>query len=174
MKKKWILLGCCSLFSLWLTAQRPYEVLEERPNEKSIKGFIDRAILEQEPGFGWFQENYKAYRPHATGLATLRQFRDSLQLLVIMGTWCEDSHFIVPRFYSLIDSAGIPPTQLSVMGVDRQKKTWGQLTTVLGVTQVPTIIVFRGGKEIGRVVEYGRYGQFDRELGEIVQKSFAQ
>ena len=27
----------------------------------------------------------------------------------------------------------------------------------------------KDGKEIGRVVEYGKYGQVDKELGEIVR-----
>jgi hypothetical protein len=26
----------------------------------------------------------------------------------------------------------------------------------------------KDGKEIGRVVEYGKYGMFDKELGEII------
>ena len=33
---------------------------------------------------------------------------------------------------------------------------------------VPTIIVMKNGREIGRVVEYGKYGSFDKELGEIL------
>jgi len=33
---------------------------------------------------------------------------------------------------------------------------------------VPTIIVLKDGKEIGRVVEYGKTGMFDKELGEII------
>ena len=28
----------------------------------------------------------------------------------------------------------------------------------------------KNGKEIGRVVEYGKYGLFDMELGEILKK----
>jgi hypothetical protein len=33
---------------------------------------------------------------------------------------------------------------------------------------VPTIIVYKNGKELGRVVEYGKYGVFDKELAEII------
>jgi hypothetical protein len=38
----------------------------------------------------------------------------------------------------------------------------------MGVYNVPTMIVMKNGKEIGRVVEYGKYGIYDRELGEIL------
>jgi hypothetical protein len=37
---------------------------------------------------------------------------------------------------------------------------------------VPTIIVLKQGKELGRVVEYGKYGVFDKELGEIISTAF--
>jgi hypothetical protein len=33
---------------------------------------------------------------------------------------------------------------------------------------VPTVIVMKEGKELGRVVEYGKYGMVEKELTEIV------
>ncbi len=48
------------------------------------------------------------------------------------------------------------------------KKTLHHLAEAFQVTNVPTFIVLKNGKEIGRVVEYGRYGMIDKELGEIV------
>jgi hypothetical protein len=36
---------------------------------------------------------------------------------------------------------------------------------------VPTFIVLKNGKEIGRVVEYGKFGMPDKEIGEIVSKA---
>jgi hypothetical protein len=38
----------------------------------------------------------------------------------------------------------------------------------MNIIDVPTIIVMKDGKEAGRVVEYGKYGLFDKELGEII------
>jgi len=57
-----------------------------------------------------------------------------------------------------------------LIGVDRAKKTLSHLTEALNITNVPTIIVMKKGKEIGRVVEYGKYGLYDMELGEIIKK----
>ena len=58
--------------------------------------------------------------------------------------------------------------QVTLIGVDRQKKTFSHLSDALNIVNVPTIIVMKNGKEIGRVVEYGKYGLFDQELGEIL------
>jgi thiol-disulfide isomerase/thioredoxin len=135
-------------------------------------GVLSKEVLSNESSFTWFAENYKAYQAHEGGLATLKNYRDSIQLLAFMGTWCEDSHFIIPRFFALTEQAGVDPTRIVLVGVNRKKETWGDLTKPLGIVNVPTLIIFKNGKEIGRVVEYGKYGQFDREIGEIIQLSF--
>jgi thiol-disulfide isomerase/thioredoxin len=85
-----------------------------------------------------------------------------------MGTWCEDSHYIIPKFYTLTDAAGFSNDRITLIGVDRSKKTLSHLTEALNIKNVPTIMVMKNGKEIGRVVEYGKYGMFDKELAEII------
>ena len=57
-----------------------------------------------------------------------------------------------------------------MIGVDRSKKTIQHLAEAFGVINVPTIIVMKNGKEVGRVVEYGKYGLYDKELAEILSK----
>ena len=73
-----------------------------------------------------------------------------------------------PNFFALTDAAGVTQDRITMIGVDRSKKTIHHLTEAFNVNFVPTIIVMKEGKEVGRVVEYGRYGMFDKELGEIL------
>ncbi|HNO55358.1 MAG TPA: thioredoxin family protein, partial [Chitinophagaceae bacterium] len=94
---------------------------------------------------------------------------DSIQLLVFMGTWCEDSHFVIPKFFALTDAAGFPQNRITLIGVDRNKKTLSHLSEALNMDKVPTIIVMKHGKEMGRVVEYGKFGLYDLDLGEILK-----
>jgi len=152
-----------------LPAGRQYEVLVERPNEKSLKGIISREVLVADTSFHWYANALKGYTPNAMAVQGLKDNADSIQLLTFMGTWCEDSHFIIPRFYALLDSAGFSKDRVTLIGVDRQKKTYSHLAEALGVTNVPTIMVMKKGKEMGRVVEYGKSGSFDKDLAEILQ-----
>ncbi len=156
------------LISNAITAQNQYEVLIEKPNEKTLKGIISREVLQSDTSFKWYAENLKGYGPNALALEELKKNKDSVQLLVFMGTWCEDSHNIIPKFYSLLDAAGFPQDRVTLIGVDREKKTLSHLAEALNVKNVPTIIVMKNGKEAGRVVEFGKYGLFDKELGEII------
>src|SRR5690242_14213525 len=96
-----------TLFCEVIAAQNPdlpaggqYQVLVERPNEKTFKGIISRDIIESDTAFQWFKPNYKAYTPDPAAKEGFEKNRDSIQVLTFMGTWCEDSHFIIPRLFS--------------------------------------------------------------------------
>jgi thiol-disulfide isomerase/thioredoxin len=149
-------------------SQNQYVTLVERPNEKSLKGIISREVLLNDTSFQWYAENLKGYTPNAGALEGLTKQKDSIQLLVFMGTWCEDSQNIIPKFYSLTDAAGFPQERITLVGVDRKKQTFSHLSDALNIKNVPTIIVMKNGKEMGRVVEFGKYGMFDVELKEIL------
>ena len=159
-----ILLGILS-FSI-LKAQAP-EIIQDSEG-KILKGFVTRQQLSGDSTYKWFAENQKGYTPFPAALQTLKANKDSVQFLVFGGTWCHDTQFILPKFYSLSDAAGVAQNQITLLGVDRSKKTIQYLSERFNITNVPTIIVLKQGKEIGRVVEYGKTGMFDRELGEIV------
>ncbi len=68
----------------------------------------------------------------------------------------------------LADTAGFPNKNITQIGDESNKTTLGNLTEALNVKNVPTIIVMKNGKELGRIVEYGKYGMFDKELAEII------
>ena len=147
-------------------AQAP-EIIQDSEG-KILKGFVTRQQLSGDSAFKWFAENQKGYSPYAAALQTLKSNKDSVQFLVFGGTWCHDTQFILPKFFSLSEAAGISQNQITLLGVDRSKKTIQNLSERFNIINVPTIIVLKGGKEIGRVVEYGKTGMFDRELGEII------
>lgn len=153
-----------------LLAQNQYIVLTERLNEKTFKGIISRQVLENDTSFHWYAEAQKIYTPNPAATEALQKNKDSVQLLVFMGTWCEDSHFVIPRLFKLTQAAGFTDDHITLIGVDRKKLTLSHLCEAMGVTNVPTIIVMKKGKELGRVVEYGTSGSFDKDLAEILSK----
>ena len=59
-------------------------------------------------------------------------------------------------------------SSITLIGVDRAKTSLYNLHNLFHIVDVPTFIVMKDGKEVGRVVEYGKEGQIDKELGEIV------
>jgi len=57
-----------------------------------------------------------------------------------------------------------------MFGVNREKTSLGNIAKAFNVTLLPTIIVMKDGKEIDRVVEYGKTGKWDKELAAILNK----
>lgn len=125
--------------------------------------------METDAAFAWFADNAKGYKPEASALQALKTYKDSINIIAFGGTWCGDTKSILPKFFAFTDAAGFSQDRITLLGVDRNKKTIQHLSEAFGITNVPTIIVMKNGKEIGRVIEYGKYGQFDKELGEIIQ-----
>jgi thiol-disulfide isomerase/thioredoxin len=148
------------------------QVLRDTDGSKILRGIIFRETLAADSSYSWYAPSAQDYTPYKKAVESLAEHRDSLQLIVFMGTWCHDSQYVIPKFYRLMDASHIQAKQISLFGVDRDKKTLGPLADALNVVNVPTIIVMKDGKEMGRVVEYGKYGMFDKELGEIVDAAF--
>jgi len=166
MKK--ILLALSLLIAgITLHAQAQYEITTADEG-KIFKGLITRESLEKEPSFRWWVANSKEYEVFPAAVTQLARTKDSVRFVVFMGTWCDDSRFIVPKFYKLLDAAAVGNEKVSLIGVDHEKKTLDNLSESLGITNVPTIIVMKGGKEVGRVIEYGKAGNFAQDLGEII------
>jgi hypothetical protein len=170
--KKAILTLVLTISLAAVASAQGFEVIMEASGKKILKGIISRDDIEKDTSYSWYAPNQKGYNPNSEALAAFRQYKDSIQLLVFMGTWCGDSHYIIPRFYALTDAAVFPQDRITLIGVDRSKKTLSHLTEALDVKNVPTIIVMKNGRELGRVVEYGKFGMFDKELGDIIRSGF--
>lgn len=149
-------------------AQGQYEVLKDNDGGKILKGIISRDILARDTSFNWYTQNLKAY--NGSYAANFGKHKDSIQLVIFLGTWCEDSQVIIPKLFPFFDAAGFSNDRVTLIGVDRNKKSISHITDAFNVINVPTVIVMKEGKELGRVVEYGQYGMVEKELAEIAGK----
>lgn len=144
------------------------EVSKDGSGNKVLKGFISRQQLTTDSSFNWFAQNIKGYTPNAGAVDALKSVKDSVYILAFGGTWCDDTKFILPKFYALADAAGLQPDHITLIGVDHSKKTVHSLSETFNIINVPTFIVLKNGQELGRVVEYGKAGMWDKELGDVV------
>jgi thiol-disulfide isomerase/thioredoxin len=70
-----------------------------------------------------------------------------------MGTWCSDSRREVPRFLRILDELNFNNELLTINYVDRKKESPEGDISSLDIKYVPTFIFYKGGKEIGRIIE---------------------
>ena len=126
--------------------------------EKSIDliGIKTRSNFNQEPFKSWFDTNYQEYSLDKKVLKKLKKHLKKVEIKVFMGTWCGDSKRETPHLYKLLDSINYNKKNLTLITVDRSKKTPNNLQEGFDITRVPTFIFYKKGKEIGRYVEYPR------------------
>lgn len=132
-----------------------YDISKDPKNgELTFRGPITFDDLFKEPSFGWLKSGVEEYKPEEHALSILREELGKYSIVVFLGTWCDDSHYLIPRLQKVFQLTGYPPGMLAVYGVDREKTTKGGEEKKYGVTLVPTIILFNSeGKEAGRITE---------------------
>ena len=155
-----------------LFAQAQYEVSqdEKHPEIKVLRGLIDKDLIKNDTAFKWYSSSQGYYKPDTATLGSFERAKGKYQFVVFAGTWCEDSQFIVPKFFKLQEQSGTPDEAITMFGVNRAKTSIGNIASAFNVTLVPTIIVMKDGKEIGRMVEYGKTGKWDKELAAILNQ----
>lgn len=165
--KRIFIIAAAVVISQQVVAQQ--EISRDGEGNKVIRGFITRQELATDTSFSWFKTNQHPYTPEPEALKALKASRDSIYIIAFGGTWCSDTKFVLPKMFVLADAAGLAPDHITVIGVDHDKKTIQHLSETFNITNVPTLIVMKNGKEMGRVVEYGEHGLFDETLGEVIK-----
>jgi hypothetical protein len=83
----------------------------------------------------------------------IRKAGEGVETLVFLGTWCSDSRHHVPRFLKVIDLARPSLQRVTLIGVDRNKKSPAGTESRYHIERVPTFIFMKNGEEIGRITE---------------------
>ncbi|QAA82886.1 thioredoxin [Aequorivita sp. H23M31] len=132
---------------------------ETTPYEESIMliGKADRQGLEMKEFSDWFDPGYKNYTPNKEVIEKLKPLIKDVDITLFMGTWCEDSHRDVPHLYKILDELNYDESKMQVYAVSEEKTTPQGYEDDKNIIQVPTIIFYRDGKELGRIVEYSIY-----------------
>ena len=160
-----------SIISFTVSSQSTYKITTDPKNSQVLifQGLVEKSELQQEKSFDWFTQNQKGYIPDSNLVNALKLNKGKVSFLIFGGTWCDDTQFILPKFYKAQELAEFSDTSIVFFGVDREKKSVGNLSQLFNIKNVPAIIVMKEGKEVGRVVEYGKTGKWDAELAEMIK-----
>ena len=153
-------------------AQAQYEASrdEKHSEVKVVRGLVNKYLIQNDTAFKWYIPSQGYYNPDTATLNAFERAKSKFQFVIFGGTWCEDTHFILPKFFKLQEKSGLPDEVITLYGVNRAKTSLGNIAKAFNITLVPTIIVMKDGKEIGRVVEYGKNGKWDKELAELLNQ----
>lgn len=124
---------------------------------KMLLGVCTKNDLLKEPFSEWFTKNEAAYTVDVATTALLKDKLANKQFTIFMGTWCGDSKREVPRIYKVLQQSGVQQKQITLVTVNNSdsayKQSPGHEERGLHIHRVPTLIIWEGGVEKGRIVE---------------------
>lgn len=95
---------------------------------------------------------------------------DDYILMIFAGSWCEDSETQVPILMDMFKNTGIDSNRIYFYGVDRNKLEGSGTAAKYKIAKVPTLIILKSGKEIGRIEELPKVSWED-DIRNIVFKN---
>ena len=102
----------------------------------------------------WFNKEYDFYRINEERLEKIKPLLKDKRVVLIMGTWCEDSQREVPGMMKILNQAGFNTAEMEIIAIDEDKRTKEGLEKAYNLAYIPALIFFEGEKEINRIVEF--------------------
>jgi hypothetical protein len=130
-----------------------YDRIVEKDRSVIMKGSFMIKNL-KEANYTWFKTNYEKAKLSDDNINILKDRLNDIRIIIFLGTWCSDTHALIPPFIKLLDKIEYPIEKLQLYGVDRNKETKGIEHRLYHIEKVPTIILMRDNNEVGRITEY--------------------
>lgn len=158
MKTNIIIIAIALISSTQLNAQSLNKEIIQDGQTPYLLGKIDKNGLTGENYTNWFTKNHKEYEVNTTIISSISLDLKNYDITLFMGTWCGDSKQEVPRLYKVLEACNYPMNQLTVIAVSREPNMYKQSPqheeVGLNIHRVPTIIFYKNGKEVNRIVEH--------------------
>jgi len=92
-------------------------------------------------------------QPDPGPIAALKKVSDDTHIVVFFGSWCSNCKHWLPHLLRTLEVVGNPRITTEFYGMSEDQLEPKDPIRQYGVSSTPTIIVLRGGRELGRIVE---------------------
>lgn len=151
MKKILIAILALLTFSMNSQAQDFVRELDQKTDKPLLRGQITFQDLTNETAYdSWMN---KVYETSPIVIKKLKPLLPKYKFVVFAGTWCEDTHAILPQLLQTLKDASFDFDALEMYGVNRAKQGLNAEHLIYNIQRVPTIIIMDRFREVGRIVE---------------------
>ncbi|RUT73524.1 thioredoxin family protein [Ancylomarina longa] len=165
--KKLIFLLLFSFFNIGAFAQNKTK-LDTRIQKEVLSGQINLDAFNMDICKAWYTPEHETYQIKKGLLRKLKQQNlNNIRILIVLGSWCHDSHQQVPRFIKILEAISFPFEHLDMNALDTYKHSPDFDAKTNGITRVPTIIIYKKDQEIGRIIEHPKKS-LERDLLHIL------
>ncbi len=129
-------------------------ILDEKRQMDILVGELNMFGITESIFSEYYLAEFETYQAEQTIIDSLiKGLNSDFQYTIVLGSWCSDSQREVPRMLKVLSEAGIDLNNIKLFGVDSNKEAKGTPVASLNIEKVPTLIIFRAGIELGRIIE---------------------
>ena len=126
---------------------------DEKNGEPLILGYCPESIIIDSLFKDTWTTEYNNYQPDYETLDSLEGKLEDITIKIVFRSTCSDSREQLPRLFRILNELNYDVNSISLIGVNREKQGLSNETEGLELELVPTIIFYKNGSEIGRIVE---------------------
>lgn len=141
--------GCLFIIVFALFSIRSFA----QENEQILKGCFTSDTLAKSHVYSWFQISFEEYQPDKWTVHKIRKNIKGINFIVFAGTWCSDTQALLGPFFKVLKKSKIDEKAITLYFLDREKNSGNGREKDFAISAIPTIIILREKKEIGRIVE---------------------
>jgi len=131
-----------------------YKIIpDEKNGEPLILGYCPASAMNDSVFFNTWTTEYNNYQPDYETLDSLEGKLDNIIITIIFRSTCSDSREQLPRLFKILNEVNYDVNSITLIGVNREKQGLSSEAEGLEIELVPTIIFYKDGNEIGRIVE---------------------
>jgi thiol-disulfide isomerase/thioredoxin len=139
------------------------KIMDPKYGKEILYGYCDRSGLEKGEYGKLFDEYYDIYEPDRAVTDQLKLKQSGVEILVVLGTWCSDSQEQVPRFFKVLDRIRFDKKSVQLICVSSSKEAGDVDLVNYDIQKVPTFIIYKKGREVGRIIETP-YSTIEKDL----------
>jgi len=126
---------------------------DEDNGEPLILGYCPVTLLNDSLFDGSWTSEYNSYNLDYGVLDSLEGKLNCINITIVFRSTCSDSREQLPRFFKILKELNYNVNSITLIGVDREKQGLSDEVEGFRIEFVPTIIFYKDGNEIGRIVE---------------------
>jgi len=131
-----------------------YKIIpDEKNGEPLILGYSPASVMNDSVFKDTWTTEYDNYQPDYQTLDMLEGKLEDVNIKIVFRSTCSDSREQLPRLFKILNELNYDVNSITLIGVNREKQGLSSETEGLDLELVPTIIFYKDGSEIGRIVE---------------------
>jgi hypothetical protein len=156
---------------LLLAQENPSTTIQATQKQALLLGQCSPKQLEQEPFAKWFLPNFEKYQVDSSLIPALKKAFKGKRMEFFVGTWCGESRADMPGVLKILQAAKVDSSQFKLIFLNNSgtmnRQSPGHEEEGKNIVRVPTYILYKGKKEIGRIIDAPKES-FEKDLLKIL------